>query len=56
MNIERVAPHPIYPRFAYASSPTYFAWVKTTLRDIRDLRDHPESSGIGCSSTLLGPG
>jgi hypothetical protein len=46
MNIERAAPHPIYPRFAYASSPTYFAWVKITIHDIRQLRQHAESGGI----------
>jgi hypothetical protein len=54
MNIERAAPNPIYPRFAYASSPTYFAWVKITLRDIRELREHPESRGIDGNPTLLG--
>jgi len=45
MNIERVAPHAIYPRFAYASSPTYFAWVKITIHDILQLRKRAESGG-----------
>jgi hypothetical protein len=46
MNIERVAPHPFYPRLAYASSPTYFAWVKITIHDVRQLQEHAGSGGI----------
>jgi Telomere regulation protein Stn1 len=55
MNTERAAPYPFYPRFAYASSPTYFAWVKITLQDIHDLREHPTARGIHCYSRFPRP-